>query len=290
MPGAAPQIQYRDEFVLGFAKRQSLLKDTTTREMVIKGNQATFLIASTTGTASTRGVNGLIPAADNDSTQTTATLNERHDLRRMTGFNIFQSQADQRAIMQMNTMSIINNDMDAAILTELANGTLDTGATATAAASNGAIVSKAVAQLINNGVPWDGNVFAVVSAAFMEYLSQLASFASADYVNMKPFVNYPGQNAPNPKAPGQGWIEWKGVKWIMSSQITGAGTSAELCYMYHRSAIGHAVNTGMVDSQIGYDGEQDYSWARCTLFHGAKLLQNSGVVRMLHDGSAFVAT
>lgn len=290
MPGAAPQIQYRQEFVLGFQKRQSLLKDTTTKEMQVKGNQATFLVANTSGTASTRGVNGLIPASDNDNTQVTATLAEKHDLRRMTGFNIFQSQADQRAIMQMNTMSVINNDMDAAILAELANGTLDTGATATAATSSGAIVSKAIAQLINNGVPWDGNIFAVVTAAFMEYLSQLAGFASADYVNVKPFVNYPGQNAGNEKAPGQGWYEWKGVKWIMSSQISGAGTNAELCYMYHRSAIGHAVNSAGIDSQIGYDGEQDYSWARCSLFHGAKLLQNTGVVRMLHDGSAFVAT
>lgn len=287
MLGAAPQVQYRQEFVLGFGQRQTLLKDTTTKEMVVKGNQATFLVANTTGSAVTRGTNGLIPASDNDNSQITATLLEKHDLRRMTGFNIFQSQSDQRAIMQMNTMSIINNDIDAVILAELTNGTLDTGAAATASTT---LIGKALAQLQLNGVPFDGNIFAVISPAFLEYMTNIASFASADYVVVKPNVNYPGLNATDPKKSGQGWYEWKGVKWVVSSKIAGAGTSSENCFMYHRSAIGHAVATGEIDSKIGYDEEQDYSWSRCTLFHGAKLLQNTGVVRMVHDGSALVAT
>lgn len=287
MAGAAPQVQYRQEFVLGFAQRQTLLKETTTREMVVKGNQATFLVANTTGTAVTRGVNGLIPSGDNDNVQVTATLAEKHDLRKMTGFNIFQSQSDQRAIMQINTMSVINNDIDLAILAELANGTLDTGAAATASTT---MIGKALAQLQINGVPWDGNVYAVVSPAFLEYMTAITSFASADYVTVKPHVNYPGLNASDPRKSGQGWYEWKGVKWIVSSKITGIGTNAEKCYVYHKSAIGHACNTGEMDSVIGYNDEQQYSYARASLFHGAKLLQNSGVVQMLHDGSALVAT
>jgi hypothetical protein len=40
---------------------------------------------------------------------------------------------------------------------------------------------------------------------------------------------------------------------------------------------------------IGYDEEQDYSWARASVFMASKLLQNSGVVVINHDGSAFVA-
>jgi hypothetical protein len=287
MPGAAPQIQYRQEFVLGFAQRQSLLKEATTREMMVKGNQATFLVANTTGTAVTRGVNGLIPSGDNENSQVTATLLEKHDLRKMTGFNIFQSQADQRLIMQINTMSVINRDVDSTIITELATGTLDTGAAAVASVT---LIGKAIAQLQANGVPWDGNVFAVVSPAFMEYASNLPAFASADYVMVKPNVNYPGLNAGDPRKAGQGWYEWKGVKWIVSSQIPGITTNAEKCFMFHRSAIGHAANVGEVQSVIGYDDEQDYSYARCTLFHAGKLLQNSGVVQMLHDGSALVAT
>jgi len=287
MPGAAPQIQYRDEFIAAFGQRQSLLKETTTKESMVKGNQATFLIASSSGTAVTRGVNGLIPSSDNNNTQTTATLVEKHDLREMTGFNIFQSQGDQRAIMQMNTMSVINRDIDQVLLTELATTSLDTGGAATASLT---LISKAMAQLQINGVGMDGEIYAVVSPAFMLYLMAIASFASADYVTVKPFVNFPGWNASSEKRSGQGWYDWMGVKWIVSNQIGGIGTASETCLMYHRSAIGHAIDTKGIDSAIGYDDKQQMSWARCSVFHGAKLLQNAGVVRMIHDGSAFVAT
>lgn len=287
MAGAAPQIQYRDEFIAAFGQRQSLLKETTTKESMIKGNKATFLVASSSGTAVTRGVNGLIPSNDNSNTQVECTISEKHDLREMTGFNIFQSQSDQRAIMQMNTMSVINRDMDSVILTALATTSLDTGSAATASLT---LVSKALAQLQINGVPMDGQIFAVVSPAFILYLMAIASFASADYVTVKPFVNFPGWNAASEKQAGQGWYEWMGVKWIVSNQISGVGTNSETCIMYHRSAIGHAVDTGGVDSAIGYDDKQQMSWARCSLFHGAVLLQNAGAVRMIHDGSAFVAS
>lgn len=288
MPGAAPVTQYRNEFIAGFAQRQSLLKDVVTHESMIKGNTATFLVADTTGIAQTRGVNGLIPAGDNSNTQVSATLLEKHDLREMTGFNIFQSQGDQNAIMQMNTMAVINRDIDLVILGELANGTLDTGAATTA---NLTMVSKALAQLMVNGVPMNGQLFGVISPAFLMYLMQIPSFASVDYVNVKPFVGMPmGLNASDAKVGGQGWYEWMGVKWIVSSQIAGVATAAEKCFIFHRNAIGHAVDKGGIDSDIGYESKQQMSWARCSLFHGAKLLQNSGVVQMLHDGSAYVAT
>ncbi len=81
MANTAFQIQYRQEFIAGFEQRQSLLRDTVTTESVIKGNQATFLIAdSGDATAVTRGVDGLIPSRHDDLTQTTATLVEWHDL------------------------------------------------------------------------------------------------------------------------------------------------------------------------------------------------------------------
>lgn len=284
MASAAPQVQYRDEFIAGFAQRQSLLKDTTTKEYVIKGNTATFMVAATTGTASTRGVNGLIPVSENSNTQVSATLVEKHDLREMTDFNVFQSQSDQRAIMQMNTMSIINRDIDLAILAALAAGTLDTGATA--APANATMIAKARAGLQNNGVPFDGQIFAAISPSFHEYLLELPSFSSADYVNVKPHVNFQGMNASDAVKSGHGWIEWGGVKWIVTSLLTGIGTSDETCIMWHRSAIGHAVNKAGMESLIGYEEKQDMSWSRTSLYHGAKLLQNTGVVLIHHDGSA----
>jgi len=38
---------------------------------------------------------------------------------------------------------------------------------------------------------------------------------------------------------------------------------------------------------VGYNEEQDYSWARASMFMGAKLLQNTGDVVITSDGSAY---
>jgi hypothetical protein len=279
MPDAA-QIQYRQEFIAAFEQRQSLLRDSVTTESVVKGNQATFLVAgSGSDTAVTRGDNGLIPAKTDTESQLTATLSEWHDLRRKTNFNVFASQGNQRAIMQQNTMSVINRKIDSEILTELATGTITTGAAVTASL---ALIMKAKTKLGNAGVPWDSNLWAVVSPAFDAYLSQTKEFASREYVNRLPTEGADLAWRDKPLV-----YYWQGVNWIVHPNVSGVGTASESCFMYHKSAIGHAVDAAGIDSAIGYDEEQAYSWARCTVHLGSKLLQNTGVVEMVHDGSAY---
>ena len=79
MAESAPQIQYRQELVATFEEGMSWLRQTTVTEAVIKGNQATFLVAGSGGaSAVTRGINGLIPARADSLTQSTATLVEWH--------------------------------------------------------------------------------------------------------------------------------------------------------------------------------------------------------------------
>jgi hypothetical protein len=233
MAATAFQIQYRQEFISAFEQRQSLLSASVTREAVMKGNQATFLVAgSGSATAVTRGVNGLIPARNDDLNQYTATLVEWHDLVQRTGFNLFASQGDGRRIMQETTMGVINRKMDQDILAELANGTQDAGAAATLSLSK---VMHAVAILGNADVPIseEDKMFGVISPAGYAYLMQTKEFASADYVEIKPF-----------SGPIRTFRRWAGINWIMHPNLSGAAGAAELCYIYHRDSIGQAVNTG----------------------------------------------
>ena len=80
------------------------------------------------------------------------------------------------------------------------------------------------------------------------------------------------------------------VNWIVTPLVTGVGTSAETCYIMHKAALGYAVRVQEEKISIGYDEKQDTSWSRATTYHAAKLLQNTGIVKIAHDGSAFVAT
>lgn len=276
MADTAYQSQYRQEFIAGFEMRQSLLRASVTTEAQIKGNSAVFLVAdSGSAEATTRGTNGLIAARADNLNQYTATLQEWHDLVRRTSFNIFASQGDGRRIMQETTMGVVNRKIDQEIIDQLETGTQDTGTAATGSLS---LSMKALTILLNNKVQLDGNIFGLITPAYHAYLMQTKEFASADYVNNKPFES------------GMMMYRWANVNWIVHPELPGVGTSAEKCFMYHKSAVGHAANTEGLNSAVGYDDEQDYSYARCSIFMGSKLLQNSGVVVINHDGSAFAAS
>lgn len=280
MAATAFQIQYRQEFIAGFEQRQSLLRNSCTTEAVIKGNTATFLVAdSGAATAVTRGVDGLIPSRNDNLSQPTATLAEQHDLVKKTSFNVFASQGNQRAIMQQTSMGVINRKIDQTILATLLTGTITWGSATTASL---AAVLVAKVKLTNAGVPMDGNVYAVISAAFYAYLLQLKEFSSAEYVNNKPIPGDDGAWRDRPMA-----FRWLGVEWCVHPNVSGVATASERCFMYHKSAIGHAVDAANIQSVAGYDEEQDYSYARTSVFEGGSLLQNAGIVEMTHDGSAF---
>jgi hypothetical protein len=281
MSDTAFQVQYRQEFIQTFEQRQSLLRDTVTTEAVIKGQQAVFLIAGSGGAAATtRGINGRIQARGDDLTQSTATLQEWHDLVRKTSFNIFASQGNQRAIMQQTTMAVLNRKIDSLIVTELATGTVAIGSSTTTPSVS--LFQNGRVKLSNASVPWDSNITLLCQPSFIAYMEQAPEFANAQYVDIRPYAGNTASWQDKPMA-----YKWRNCVIIEHPSLPGKGTSSEQSYMYHKTAIGHAVDTGGMQSPVGYDEEQDYSWARASAFMAAKLLQNAGIVVITHDGSAY---
>lgn len=284
MAETAFQIQYRAESIAGFEQNEALLRTCVTTEAVIKGNQATFLVADSGGaTATTRGSNGRIPARADNLNQATATLVEKHDLVNKPGFNVFASQGNQREIMQKTSRAVIHRECDQQVITELETGTVNLGATGVIASIG--VVTRAQVVMQNAGVPWDSNTTALVTPAFMGYMRQTKEFASAEYVGgKKPWES--GDPSWRDKPYAYFWLD---MVWVVHPNLPGKGTSTEKCFFFHKNAIGHAMDTAGIQALAGYDQEQDYSWARTTVYAGAKLLQNAGVVIFIHDGSALVA-
>ena len=274
MSQSAFQTLYRQEYIKGFEKRESLLRKSVTTEAMIEGNSAVFLVADSGGaTAVTRGLNGDIPTRPDNLNQNTCQLVEWHDVPERTNFNIFSSQGDGRRIMQETCMSVINRKIDSDIHTALDTATVTWGAAAVATLT---LVTTAKTKLGNAFALEDDDVFAAITPAFHGYLMGLNQFTSADYINLKPFEGVSKSRAFN----------WYGVNWIVDAGLPGVGTSSAKCFMYSRKAIGHAMATDKTKTFVGYDEKNDKSWARCTEYMGSKLLQNSGVVEMTHDDSA----
>lgn len=282
MADTAFQTQYRDEFIAGFEQHQSLLRECVTTDAVIKGNSAVFLVADSGGAeAVTRGVNGLITARADNNTQNTCTLQEWHDLVRKTAFNVFASQGNQREIMQKTTQAVINRKIDSLITTELNTGTVTIGSSTTI--PDVALFQNGRVKLSNAGVPWDSNITLVCQPSFLSYLEEAPEFANADYVEVKPYSG--GEANPSWRDKPMAY-RWRNSLIIEHPNLPGRGTSSEISFLFHKSAIGHAMDVAGIDTEVGYDGEQAYSWARVSATMGAKLLQNSGVVVITADGSA----
>ena len=99
MADTAPMTVYRREWVKVFEQRNALLRDTCITEGMIAGNQVVFPLGGSGGaSATTRGMNGRIPARKNNVQQITAPLVEAHDKVEQTRFNFFTAQADMRQL------------------------------------------------------------------------------------------------------------------------------------------------------------------------------------------------
>ena len=288
MSDTAFVVQYRQEFVAGFEVSTSLLRSCCITEAVIKGNQATFLVADSGGAvAQTRGVNGLIPSRTDNLGQFTATLVEQHDLVQRTGFNLFASQGDGKRIMQETSMKVINRTIDLDILSALSatTNTLGTLGSGAGTPANLALVTRALSKLGNNAVAVDetDNMFFTASPGFYSYLLQIKEFVNVQWIDVKPLT----ESGPNIGASkgGRKMMRWAGFNWVFTPLVTGNAGTNELCYAFHRNAIGHAVNSGEIVAMADYHRRQDYSWARTSVYMGSKLLQNKGVIQVVHDGS-----
>jgi hypothetical protein len=283
MADTAFQTQYRDEVIQGFEARATLLRETVVTEYEkTRGNTVVFLVAdSGAATAVTRGVNGLIPARSDNETQNSLSLGEWHDLVRKTGFNIFASQGDQRRIMQETTMGVLNRKIDDQIITELNTGTVTVGSASVIPTID--TIQNAQVKLQNASVPWDSNITLLGQPSLISYLEQAPEFAKATYVNMKPWAGE-DENANWRDMPYA--YRWKNMLVISHPNLPGKATTSEKSFLYHKTSAGHAADKDTLQSPVGYNDEHDYSFARASMFMGAKLLQNAGIVVITGDGSA----
>lgn len=265
------QALYASEWTEVYEQKMSLLRGTVTIKGEVKGTSFIFIIESTADIAVVRGADGLIPPADDNQSTATCVLNEYHHLARKTQFNVWSSSVDQRMSMQRRGVISINNKTDQLILAQLATTSYNTGA---ATAASLAKCLLAIATLDANYVPNDGERYGLLTPMAWAQMMKVTQFASRDFVPDEPFMKRAD------------WRNWMGVKWVVHPNLPNKGLSNAQCFVYHKSAVGHGLNRGEMQTKVGVNDEQDYSWARTSAFQGSKMLQTAGVVLMAHDDTA----
>lgn len=272
------QEQYRDEWVVAFQRGATYLKDCTTTETMIRGNEAVFPIQGAAGRMVQRGVNGLIPSDNPNDTQVRVPLLEKHRKETQTSFNIFTAQADLREAMQNRGALTAYREVDNEIIEnalEQATNQFNGGSAITLTFGN---VVDILSELRENNVYAGDEICMVWTPKAWARIQTFDRATSVDYVDRKPLMM--GMDLP---------FRWLGATHMVHTGLPGVGTAEANCYAFAKPAVGHAINQGDIRTSIGYDDEDDYSFARHTIFHGARILQQSGVLEIVHDDTAAIS-
>lgn len=267
--------QYRDEWIVAFQRGETYLKDSVTKEIMISGLNAKFALQGAAGRMTTRGTNGLIPSRNRTDTQPSITLAEKHSLETQTGFNVFTAAADLRQAMQNAGAMTAAREIDYTILDALSAATNSYNSGTAITLTYGKTVDV-LSDLFENDVMSGNEITCLWTPKAWARLLTFEEFASSEFVDVKPLVGMAGDR---PRV-------WLGAKHIMHTGLTGMGTATATNYVFAKPAVGHAISTGDIQVAAGYNDEQDYSYSRHTVFDGAVILQQAGVIKVVTDDTA----
>ncbi|MDH3843148.1 MAG: phage capsid protein [Myxococcales bacterium] len=272
------QQQYRDEWVVAFQRGETYLRQAATPEMVIQGNQALFPIQGASTGATSRGVNGLIPSDNPTDTQVTVVLEEKHRKETQTGFNIFTAHGNLREAMQNRGALALAREVDDKIIADGLESATTQYNGGTAITLTYGRVQDIMSDLLENNVYALDEVCFVWTPKAWARLLTFSEWTSSDYVEDRFLL---GGTTQIPRM-------WNGAMHMVHTGLPSVGAATAKCYAFGKSALGYAMNTDGIDVAIGYDDEDDYSYARHTIFHGAEILQQSGIIEIVHDDTAAI--
>lgn len=266
------QDQYREEWIVAFQRGQTYLKDRVTREVVLSGLNAKFALQGAAGRMSERGVNGLIPSRNRTDTQPSITLKEKHSKETQTSFNVFTAPANLREAMQNAGALAAAREIDYTIIDALATAT-NSYASGTAQTQTFGKTVDEISSLWNNDVMAGQEITCLWTPKAWARLLTFNQFVSADYVDTKLLA---GLALDRPKM-------WLGAMHIMHTGLPGKGTATASNFIFAKSAVGHAIAQGEIQVAAGYNDEDDYSFSRHTIYDGATILQQAGVLKVVTD-------
>jgi hypothetical protein len=244
------------------------------------GKSAVFDVAALGGRMSTRGIDGRVPRSNRADAQVTCPIDERVRKEEINDFEAFISQSNERAKINASLMRSVNEEIDWHVITELANATNSYSATAAPITLDTA--AKAIATLAQNKVPISpSDVTWIVSPMMEAKLQTIQGYVSADYVSSKPLETGGNQFDGTRKIKS-----WLGAGWIVHPNLPGAGTASCPTYIVHRRAFGLAVPQNRMEYEAGKIPLELSYGAIVGLMMGAKILQNSGVLKFLHNDLA----
>lgn len=265
--------QYEAEVHEAYQRMGSKLRGTVRVKSGVVGSSTTFQKVGK-GSATQKGRNSQVPAMGITHTPVECTLGDWYAGDWVDKLDELKTNIDERRVIANGGAYALGRKTDELIIAALdgvGSGQNVTGA-GNLADTVGFTIEKVMAalELLNTAdVPDDGQRFAVVSPGAWSDLLAIAQFASADYTG-----------ADLPYKAGAGTMRsWLGVTWMTHSGLS-LSAGDRLNYMYHRSALGHAI-AAEIQTDITWHGDHAAHFINNMMSQGAVAIDATGIARII---------
>ena len=272
--------QYERQVHLVFQRQGSYLKDCVRFRPDVVGSSTTFQKIAT-GTATTKARHGTITPMNQTHTAHQATLSDFYAGDWVDKLDEAKINIDERDAIAKSGAMALGRKVDSQIDTLLAAANTDNVTiTVTSAGAVRAGLLQMAANLYSNDVPNDGDVYGALSAVMWSRAMAITDFSSSDFIgaNGLPFT----EGVPT----GGRFKEWMGVKWVMSTGLTGDGTATANSYVWHKSSIGYGAGKyagnvagrNSVSADIPWHGDRASHFVNHSMSGGGVTIDGNGII------------
>lgn len=267
------KIEYGNAVHMAYQRMGSKLRNTVRTKGNVKGSSTIFQKAGK-GTASEKSRHGLVPTMNVAHTPVTCTMTDHYAGDWVDKLDELKADVNEMQIQAQSGAYALGRKTDDLIITAMDASTINTGSAVAIGSFAIADVLEAFELLNNADVPDDGGRWAVVTPKGWNALLLIDQFAKSDYVGHDQLPFKTGVQVKN----------WLGIKWMMHSGLTNAGSSTARYYMYHQSSVGHGIGAE-VTPDITWHGDRASHFVNHYMSQGAALIDETGCVLLNVDES-----
>lgn len=255
---------YERDVHLAFQRMGSKLRMSVRHAEGVVGSTHVFQKVAT-GSATTKSRHGQITPMNLAHTNATATLADKYAGDWIDKLDLDKLNIDERQVIVDSGAAACGREIDSGLITAM------DGSTTTETSSAVMTINKVYAgmrTLGNNDVFEDGRMYAITP--FYEWTNLLAiqQFASADYVEDKPFLA------------GTEAKRWLGTVWFPHSGLESlVSGSTGKSFWYHERSLGHAMGSE-IQSDFDWQGDRGAWFVNNMMSEGSVLIDTNGCLEI----------
>ncbi|MEN9856747.1 MAG: hypothetical protein RLZZ157_1873 [Pseudomonadota bacterium] len=138
------------------------------------------------------------------------------------------------------------------------------------------IAGQANVVLQNKSVPFDRNLFGIVTPGAFNHMKASKQFSNKDYIGD---TNLPFMTMTD-------WVWWNGIYWMPHEGLPGVGTATSEGYVYHMRAVAAAIGHD-IRSTVTWENTKGNWFVNNRFRMGAEILMDNGIVKFTYTDNTY---